>query len=104
MLEELDIPYENRFLQPHEVKEEPYISLNPNGRIPCIEDPNTGMVLWESAAINMYLVQTYDPEGRLWCRQAPQSFHMNQWLFFQMSGQGPYFGQGKLYFSLGGFL
>lgn len=52
------------------------------------------MILWESVAINQYLVQTYDPKGHLWCTQAPESFLMSQWLYFQMSGQGPYFGQG----------
>lgn len=52
------------------------------------------MVLWESVAINEYLVQTYDLSGTLWCRQGPDHFIMKQWLYFQMSGQGPYYGQG----------
>lgn len=94
MLEELGLPYENHFLQPNEVKQEPFTNLNPNGRVPCIEDPNTRIVLWESAAINEYLVETYDPDGRLWFSQGHDHFYMKQWLYFQMSGQGPYYGQG----------
>ena len=27
-----------------------------NGRVPAIEDPNTGVVIWESGAIVEYLV------------------------------------------------
>jgi Glutathione S-transferase, N-terminal domain len=94
ILEELNLPYENRFLGPDDVKRPPYTDLNPNGRVPCIEDPNTGMIIWESVAINEYLVQTYDLEEKLWFSKGPEYFFMKQWLCFQMSGQGPYYGQG----------
>lgn len=78
-----------------QVHQEPYININPNGRVPAIEDPNTNMVLWESAAINEYLVQTYDKTQKLWCAEGPDHFYMKQWLYFQMSGQGPFYGQGS---------
>lgn len=103
VLEELNLPYENRYVEPEEVKKPPFTDLNPNGRVPCIEDPNTGMVLWESVAINEYLVQTYDPSAALWCPQGPDHFVMKQWLYFQMSGQGPYYGQGLSIFLHSGF-
>ncbi|KAL6405484.1 glutathione S-transferase [Ilyonectria robusta] len=32
-----------------EVKNESYLKINPNGRLPAIKDPNTGITLWESA-------------------------------------------------------
>ena len=32
VLEELGIPYENKFLEFPEMKAEPYLSINPNGR------------------------------------------------------------------------
>jgi glutathione S-transferase len=38
-------------------KEEPYASLNPNGRVPTIKDGN--LVLWESNAIVRYLSAKY---------------------------------------------
>lgn len=47
LLEELSLPYETRFKEFPDLKVEPYISLNPNGRVPSIEDPNTGIVLAE---------------------------------------------------------
>lgn len=47
ILEELKIPYETKFLEFPEMKQEPYESLNPNGRVPAIEDPNTGINVFE---------------------------------------------------------
>jgi glutathione S-transferase len=41
------LPYETRFKEFAELKQEPFVSLNPNGRVPTIEDPNTGIVLFE---------------------------------------------------------
>lgn len=63
--------------------------------IQAIEDPNTGVVLWESGAIVTYIIEQYDkdfnltyPEERLQDKHA-----LNQWLHFQMSLQGPFFHQ-----------
>jgi len=47
LLEELGVPYQTNFMDFADLKKEPYISLNPNGRVPAIEDPNTGIVLAE---------------------------------------------------------
>jgi len=93
ILEELGIPYTTKFMDMGDMKKEPYIKVNPNGRVPAIEDPNTGIVLWESGAINEYLVDQYDQAGKLTYRQAPEKYYLQQWLHFQMSGQGPYYGQ-----------
>src|SRR5262245_3199662 len=38
-------------------KESWYVKLNPNARIPTIDDD--GFVMWESAAINLYLAHKY---------------------------------------------
>lgn len=45
--EELDLPYQLKFMDLTEVKSEPFLSLNPNGRLPVLEDPNTNVRLWE---------------------------------------------------------
>lgn len=90
ILEELGVPYKLTFPA---VKEEPYLSINPNGRVPAIEDPNTGITLWESGAIIYYLVENYDKEGKISYKTSPEKHYQDQWLAFQMSGQGPYFGQ-----------
>ena len=47
ILKELDIPYEHRIIEFSETKQKPFIDVNPNGRLPAIEDPNTGVKLWE---------------------------------------------------------
>ncbi|KAK7998060.1 hypothetical protein PG989_006100 [Apiospora arundinis] len=93
ILEELGIPYEENFIDPSTIKQEPYISINPNGRIPAIQDPNTGITLWESGAIIEYLIDTYDKEYKLSYDTLPEKYHAKQFLAFQISGQGPYYGQ-----------
>lgn len=47
VLEELGVPYEIITTPYTEVKQEPFLSLNPNGRLPAIKDPNTGITLFE---------------------------------------------------------
>ena len=47
VLEELSVPYEVDYLDMSTLKQEPYISVNPNGRVPAMEDPNTVIILWE---------------------------------------------------------
>ncbi|KAI1503187.1 URE2 protein [Biscogniauxia marginata] len=93
ILESLNIPYEHKFVDIADVKKEPFILVNPNGRLPAIEDPNTGVTLWESGAIVEYLVDTYDKEKKLTFDSVPEKYQLKQFLHFQVSGQGPYFGQ-----------
>lgn len=47
LLEELEIPYVTNYLGNAELKQPPFEAINPNGRVPAIEDPNTGIILWE---------------------------------------------------------
>lgn len=94
VLEELEIPYVHQLVLFKDMKKEPFESINPNGRVPAIEDPNTGITLWESGAIIEYLVDTYDKENKISFANGSKDFYLaKQWLHFQMSGQGPYFGQ-----------
>ncbi len=94
-LDELAIPYTHRIIDFSSTKTPPFIDISPNGRVPALEDPNTGTTLWESGAILEYLVETYDDQQhRLsFPRGSPDYFLAKQWLHFQVSGQGPYFGQ-----------
>lgn len=95
ILEELELLYETKFVDFAAVKKEPYLSLNPNGRLPTIQDPNTGIVLWESGAIVQYLIEQYDKTHKISYSEFPQNHHLRQWLFFQVSGQAPYYGQAS---------
>ncbi|KAG5926072.1 hypothetical protein E4U42_003684 [Claviceps africana] len=93
ILEELGLPYEAKVLDFTAAKEEPFISLNPNGRLPGFEDPNTKISLWESGAIIDYLIDQYDTSHKLSYANSPEKYQTRVWEHFQMSGQGPYFGQ-----------
>lgn len=86
ILEELDIPYTTTFVDFTAVKKKPYTPMCPNGRLPVIEDPNTGIVLWESGAITEYLVEKYDTEKHLTHTTSAERYHIRQWIFFQVSG------------------
>ncbi|CAI7587145.1 unnamed protein product [Penicillium crustosum] len=80
VLEELKIPYEVKLLEFPEMKQPTYETINPNGRVPAIKDPNT--------------VETYDKNKVISFQpRTPEAYHAKQWLHFQSSGQGPYFGQ-----------
>ncbi|KAI7781830.1 glutathione s-transferase ure2 [Diaporthe eres] len=94
VLKELGIPHEITPIPLSDVKKPDYVSINPNGRIPAIQDPNTGITLWESGAILLYLIDKYDPGPKLsFAPGTAEWHHAQQCLFFQASGQGPYYGQ-----------
>ena len=59
-------------------KEDWYLKLNPNGRVPTIEDD--GFVMWETAAINLYLAEKYG--SPLWPADAEGRGRALQWGFF----------------------
>ncbi|KAL4903987.1 hypothetical protein BDW74DRAFT_31384 [Aspergillus multicolor] len=89
----LKVPYETLMVDFADVKKAPYLDLCPNGRLPTIVDPNKGITLWESGAIVNYLIETYDPSHQLSYDTFPERYQLQQWLHFQVSGQGPYYGQ-----------
>ncbi|KAI0782721.1 glutathione S-transferase C-terminal-like protein [Abortiporus biennis] len=95
-LEELGLTYETIYLnfQEGEHKKPEFTKFNPNSRIPALIDhKNNDFVIWESNAILLYLVDKYDTEKRITVPDGDEKFQLLQWLFFQASGQGPYFGQ-----------
>lgn len=96
-LEELGIPYHK--VEVEDVKSEVFLKLNPNGRTPVIIDPNNdNFTLWESGAIIEYLVETYDAPGTLTLEDSKSRWLLRQYLHFQMSGQGPYYGQAVWFY------
>ncbi|KAJ5622998.1 glutathione S-transferase [Penicillium lividum] len=94
VLEELKVPYEPKSVDLDDLKKGPYESVNPNGRVPALEDPNTGITIWESGSILEYLVDTYDKQHTIsFTAGSKEYYESKQWLHYQVSGQGPYFGQ-----------
>ncbi len=61
-----------------QAKESWYRKLNPNARIPTIDDD--GFVMWESAAINLYLAHKY--KSPLWPATPQGQGRAMQWAFF----------------------
>jgi glutathione S-transferase len=59
-------------------KQDWYLKLNPNARVPTIDDD--GFVMWETAAINLYLAQKYG--SPLWPADAAGRGRALQWAFF----------------------
>lgn len=98
VLEELGLPYEGVKISFPDLKQPDFLKINPNGRMPAIHDPNTGLTLWESGAIIEYLVERYDKDNKLSFPQGSDEAALaKQWLFFQVSGQGPYYGQAVFF-------
>ncbi|KAG7661666.1 uncharacterized protein J8A68_004819 [[Candida] subhashii] len=66
-----------------EIKQEWYLKINPNGRIPSIVDD--GIRLNESNAILLYLADKYDKEGKVSYKvnDGDNYWKQIQWLFFQ---------------------
>lgn len=94
LCEELGLPYELKDVPFSDLKKPEYLAINPNGRTPAIHDPNTGLTLWESGAILEYIVEKYDTEHKVsFPAGSHEAQHARQWLFYQVSGQGPYYGQ-----------
>ncbi|PVI04911.1 glutathione transferase 2 [Periconia macrospinosa] len=96
LLAELRLPYTIIPIPLSKLKDAEYLAINPNGRIPAIHDPNTDLTIWESGAIIEYLVERYDAEHRVsFAPGTKEQYLAKQWLFFQVSGQGPYYGQAS---------
>ncbi|OSD01270.1 glutathione transferase Ure2p class [Trametes coccinea BRFM310] len=96
VLEELGLTYESKYLDfaKGEHKGPEHTKLNPNGRIPTLIDhQNNDFVIWESNAILLYLIEKHDKDNKLGVSNEADKYKLLQWLFFQASGQGPYFGQ-----------
>ena len=98
MLEEIGLPYTVKpiRLEKLEQRQEWYLKLNPNGRIPTIVDHDEGdFAVFESGAILLYLagkagqLMPKDPKGRS---------VVIQWLMFQMGGVGPMQGQANVFY------
>ncbi len=96
LLEELGLAYEPHLVDigKNETWTPDYLSLNPNGKIPAIIDPDgpggKPLPLFESGAILVYLAEK---TGRFLPADPAARYETLQWVFFQMASIGPMFGQ-----------
>lgn len=96
MLEEIGLAYEPHTIDigKNETWGPEFLSLNPNGKIPAIIDPNgpkgEPIGLFESGAILLYLAEK---TGKLLSADPVLRLETIQWVFFQMASIGPMFGQ-----------
>ncbi|MEA3010400.1 MAG: GSH-dependent disulfide-bond oxidoreductase [Sphingomonadales bacterium] len=96
MLEETGLPYEPHLVDiaKNETWTPEFLSLNPNGKIPAIVDPDgpggRPFGLFESGAILLYLA---DKTGQFIPADPARRWKTIQWIMFQMAAIGPMFGQ-----------
>jgi len=92
MLEEVELPYNVHKIDITTQQQftPEYIAINPNSKIPAIVDQETGIKVFESGAILIYLAEK---TGKLLPTEQKSRFQVLEWLMFQMGGVGPMFGQ-----------
>ena len=92
MLEEIGAPYKVAEVNIHRGAQRlpRFLQLNPNGRVPVVGDDATGERITESGAILMALAERSGfgvPSG--------EQTKTLEWLAYQLSTQGPAFGQAE---------
>ncbi|KAF3770934.1 glutathione S-transferase [Cryphonectria parasitica EP155] len=101
LLEELGLSYQTTSIDitKNVQKEDWFLDINPNGRIPALTDKFTDgstIRLFESGSIMQYLVDKYDTEHKVsYPRDTKEYYEVNNWLFWQMGGLGPMQGQSN---------
>lgn len=90
MLEELGLPYEKHWINigKGEQQAPAFLKLNPNGKIPALVDDETA--IFESGAILIHLAEK---TGQFLPASGAGRSAVLEWLFFQVGGVGPMFGQ-----------
>jgi GSH-dependent disulfide-bond oxidoreductase len=97
-LEEMNLEYDVHAINMGalEQKEDWFLKLNPNGRIPTIVDQdNDDFVVFESGAILLYLAEK---TGLLIPTDEKKRSEVVQWIMFQMGGVGPMQGQAHVFY------
>ena len=77
------------------VKGAAFLRINENGRVPALQDPNTGVVSWESGAIMNYVRRVYDKQNVLGPvgDKEQDKVDFEKWEYFLLSTLGPMTGQ-----------
>jgi len=105
MLEETGLAYEAHRVETsrNETWTAEFLSLNPDGKIPAILDPNgpdgRPLALTESGAILLYLAEK---TGQFLPVHPARRIETIKWVFFQMAAVGPMFAQFGFFHKFGG--
>jgi len=98
LLAELALPYELHLIDfaKKEQKSPAFLALNPNGKIPALVDTDSGerLVLFESGAILLHLAER---AGQFIPKTPSGRAEVLSWLFWQVGGPGPMFGQAAAF-------
>ena len=80
VIEELDVPHETVTLdlKKGEAKTAAHKAIDPNGRVPVIV--HDGVSIWESAAITIYLGETFGTAKKLWPEAGPKRGEAMKWV------------------------
>ncbi|GAB4373339.1 MAG: glutathione S-transferase family protein [Elainellaceae cyanobacterium] len=92
LLEELKLPYiiHKIDISKGDQFTPEFIAINPNSKIPAIIDRDTGIQVFESGAILIYLAEK---AGQFLPSTLEDRMRVLEWLMFQMASVGPMFGQ-----------
>jgi len=93
LLEELSVPYRTHIVNigKNEQFAPAFLALSPNNKIPAIVDEEAGgLSVFESGAILNYLA---DKHGRFLAPSGAARWKALEWLYWQIGGIGPMFGQ-----------
>jgi GST-like protein len=92
MLEEVGLPYNVHKIDITKGDQftPEFVAINPNSKIPAIIDSETGITVFESGAILIYLAKK---TGKLLPTNDKEQFQVLSWLMLQMGSVGPMLGQ-----------
>ncbi|KAG9853511.1 glutathione S-transferase, partial [Aureobasidium melanogenum] len=103
-LEKLKLPYEIKLWEfgdnpENGLKGAKFLAINENGRVPALEDPNSGVVSWESGAVMNYIRRKYDTENKLGPKGKSEQdiVDFEKWEYFLLTTVGPMTGQTNWY-------
>jgi glutathione S-transferase len=95
-LEELGLKYkvETVDITKNTQKEEWFLKINPNGRIPALTDGNLNV--FETCAILLYLGDKYDKDNKISFEHGSDEYYQAlSWIMFKQGGVGPMQGQAN---------
>lgn len=92
MLEETELPYTAHSINIGEGDQHKpeFLAISPNNKIPAIVDNESGVHLFESGAILLYLAEK---TGKFMPASDKGRYETWEWLMWQMGGIGPFLGQ-----------